>query len=92
MTQLSALVELAGDKRPKGADKLYELVIALHDACTGGTFETSGRRSDLPRLMRIAATISKVSVELHRLKLWTPFELLERTLDDRSSGRHGPII
>lgn len=70
--QVSALVCLIADKRRDIPDDVRVLILDLVDNCTGGDFETKDRKANKARFMRIVTTINKISVELQRLKIWTP--------------------
>jgi len=67
---INSLVRLVGDKRRHIPEVVPALILDLVDACTGGDFETKGRKADKLRLMRIVSLSSKIAVELQRLKLW----------------------
>jgi hypothetical protein len=89
--QVNALVTLMGDKIPSLPTSIRAMILDLADACTGGEFESSSRKANKQQFMRIAINASKIAVELHRLKIWTPTSLrdIEAALDSRDnrSGR-----
>jgi hypothetical protein len=91
--QIAALIGLVAEKRPPFSSQTRTLLADLNDACTGGDFESVGRKRDVKRLMRIVSTCGKISVELQRLKIW-PIGLefyLPGGSDRPEKGRH-PIV
>ena len=52
----------------KVPDAVRHTILDLQDACTGGSFETKGRKADHRRYLKIANLTQKLERELHELK------------------------
>lgn len=91
MQQISALVDLIQSKRPELSDQVRVLLVDLHDACTGGEFESKQRQADRGRFMRVVRIIYKIAVELQRLKIWggALVEFIDAQCHDLRAGRRG---
>ena len=53
----------------KIGSKMTKLLTNLHDACTGGDFESNKKKADSQRYIIIVNAINDVKSELHRRKL-----------------------